>query len=99
MALHRLPPPYRRPKLPEEHFEVEMILQMKKMRNVFMALVQWVRYSDPTWEAVANLDNCSDVLENFLVLNPLRKDKITASNQQVKGSVRLKGARDRHVSF
>jgi hypothetical protein len=66
---------------------------MKKMRNGFMALVQWVGYSDPTWEAVANLDNCSDVLENFLVLHPQWKDKLEASNQQVRGSVRLNGSR------
>jgi hypothetical protein len=84
---------------PDEHYEVEKILKMKKMRTVIMALVSWVGYSDPTWEALANLDDCPDVLNNFLVLNPLWKDKITASNQQVRGIVRLKGARDRHVSF
>jgi hypothetical protein len=66
---------------------------MKTMRDVFMALVQWVGYSDPTWEPVANLDNCSEVLDNFLVLHPQWKDKLEASNQQVRGSVRLNGSR------
>ena len=78
---------------PDEHFEVEKIIQMKTMRDVFMALVQWVGYSDPTWEPVANLDNCSEVLDNFLVLHPQWKDKLEASNQQVRGSVRLNGSR------
>jgi len=89
-AYHGPPPPAVNP---DEHFEVEKIIQMKTMRDVFMALVQWVGYSDPTWEPVANLDNCSEVLDNFLVLHPQWKDKLEASNQQVRGSVRLNGSR------
>ena len=72
---------------PKEHFEVEKILNAKIERNKLKALIQWVGYTDPTWEPLSNLDNCRDKIDNFLLLQPQFTEAFRASNQQVRGSV------------
>ena len=60
----------------DQEYEVEKILNEKikrqknpktgKMEYIKEYLVKWIGYDDPTWEPEQNLDNCKELLNEFL---------------------------------
>ena len=47
-------------------YEVEEILDSRTRYGRTQYLVRWTGYNDPTWEPAENLDNCADLLEQFI---------------------------------
>ena len=52
----------------EECYEVQRLLQNKKIQDQQHYLVKWKGYSDSEniWELVINLDECTCIIENYL---------------------------------
>ena len=48
-----------------EEFEVQEILDSRKVRNQIRYLVRWKGYSEPTWEPTRVLKNCQDAIDDF----------------------------------
>ena len=57
---------------PEKEYEVEQILDHKKVRNVLKYLVKWEGYpqSENTWEPRKNLNHCSSLVDQYHRQNP-----------------------------
>ena len=68
----------------DQEYEVEKILKEKikprknpktgKMEYIKEYLVKWIGYEDPSWEPEQNLNNCKELLSEFLIKN-LKKSK------------------------
>ena len=70
----------------EEEYEVEKILKVrnkkkarkgKKMKFIKEYLIKWVGYDSPTWEPEENLENCQELLKDFLQEEDNKKNKKT----------------------
>lgn len=48
----------------ENEFEVERIVEYCPLTNKYK--VKWVGYAEMTWEPIENLDNCEELLQEFL---------------------------------
>jgi Chromo (CHRromatin Organisation MOdifier) domain len=53
----------------EPEWEVEEILEVKKIRNRFKYLVKWLN-DDPTWQPYEDLTYCQDALHEFYTKYP-----------------------------
>ena len=69
----------------EEEWEVEKILKERTKKtkdkktgrtmNTKEYLVKWIGYEDPTWEPEENLENCQEILKDFLLSQIMKKLK------------------------
>ena len=76
----------------EEEWEVEKILKERSKRvkdkktGRYVAtkeyLVKWLGFDKPTWEPEENLENCQDILKDFLLSQIMKKLK--AENKKNK---------------
>ena len=68
---------------PNKEWEVEKILKERsklkknkktgKMQSIKEYLIKWVGYKSPTWEPEENLENCQELLKDFLIGKLLQK--------------------------
>ena len=92
----------------EEEYEVEKILKErtiqgkdKKTGRVIKTkeyLVKWVGYNNPTWEPEENLENCQEILKDFLlyqIMKKLQKGKNVKSHSQEKNKKVIEKKRKR----
>lgn len=92
----------------EEEYEVEKILKErtiqgkdKKTGRVIKTkeyLVKWVGYNNPTWEPEENLENCQEILKDFLlyqIMKKLQKGKNVKSHSQEKNKKVIERKRKR----
>ena len=92
----------------EEEYEVEKILKErtiqgkdKKTGRVIKTkeyLVKWVGYNAPTWEPEENLENCQEILKDFLlyqIMKKLQKGKNVKSHSQEKNKKVIEKKRKR----
>lgn len=49
-----------------DSYEVEEILDSRYHRGNRQYLVKWTGYNDPTWQPEGDLDNCKDLLNDFI---------------------------------
>ena len=81
----------------QEEYEVEKILKERRklgkdkktgrFKSVREYLVKWVGYEDPTWEPEENLENCQEILKDFLlsqIIKTLQSEKRAKSNSNDK---------------
>ena len=69
----------------DEEWEVESILKERtkktkdkktgRIKPVKEYLVKWLGYKDPTWEPEENLENCQELLKDFLLSQIMKKLK------------------------
>ena len=69
----------------DEEWEVESILKERtkktkdkktgRIKHVKEYLVKWLGYKDPTWEPEENLENCQELLKDFLLSQIMKKLK------------------------
>ena len=69
----------------DQEWEVEKILKEKikprknpktgKMEYIKEYLVKWIGYKDASWEPESNLDNCKELLSEFLIKNLKKSTK------------------------
>lgn len=76
----------------DEIYEVEKILQSVVESGTELFLVKWVGYEDPTWEPLAHLDGCKEMLQAFrqeqrelakkkAILRQKQTERLTKANQ------------------
>ena len=81
----------------QEEYEVEKILKERRklgkdkktgrFKSIREYLVKWVGYEDPTWEPEENLENCQEILKDFLlsqIIKTLQSEKRAKSNSNDK---------------
>lgn len=80
--------------MPEDEYEVETILKMKKIRgkDEYLYLVKWKGYDEETWEPKSNLF-CDDLLSEFLKAqvkkqksekSPVKGEKEEVTKQEIQ---------------
>lgn len=79
---------------PEEEWEVESILKERtkktkdkktgRILQVKEYLVKWIGYDDPTWEPEENLENCQEILKDFLLSQIMKKLKADSKAEKKK---------------
>lgn len=81
----------------EEEYEVEKILKERTrhetdkktglVTSVKEYLLKWVGYKEPTWEPEENLENCQELLKDFLlsqIIKKFQEDKKIKNNSKEK---------------
>lgn len=71
-------------------YEVEKILDHKKIRGVQHYLVKWLGYSNEenTWEPANGLDNCHEVIDEYWRVKSSTKGRLsTTSSRRSSGEM------------
>ena len=92
----------------DQEYEVEKILKEKKKRRknpktgkieyIKEYLVKWIGYDDPSWEPEQNLDNCKELLSEFIVKNLKKLSQSSRKEKAPSGLLRKAKRRQRIVS-
>jgi hypothetical protein len=79
----------------DEVYEVEVILNATEIDGQTLYLVKWVGYEEPTWEPVEHLNNCQEMLQEFIDRRKAECQSLPPKHRRSKGQLRSGTPTDR----